>query len=76
MITIDNSMTKVLLFYIGVSYLLYKMKPDIMFDKQGKFKPYGVGKEKTVTPFWLITLLIGLVGYLFIKVKSDVFVDN
>jgi hypothetical protein len=76
MITIDNSMTKVLFFYIGVSYLIYKMKPDIMFDKQGKFKSFGVGKQKTVAPFWLITLLIGLAGYLFIKVKSDVFVDN
>ena len=76
MITIDNSMAKVLLFYIVACYFLYKMKPDIMFDKQGKFKAFGVGKQKTVAPFWLVSLLIGLLGYLCIKVKSDVFIEN
>lgn len=76
MITIDNNMGKVLLFYIVSCYFLYKMKPDIMFDKQGKFKSFGVGKQKTIAPYWLVTLLIGLLAYLFTKVKSDIFIDN
>jgi hypothetical protein len=76
MITIDDHMKKILALYLISCFILYKMKPDMMFDKQGKFKQFGVGKEKTIAPFWLVTLLIGISGYLFIRVQSDKFVDN
>ena len=51
MITIDDNMTKVLVFYVASCYVLYKIKPDIMFTKDGQFKPFGVGKEKSIQ-FW------------------------
>lgn len=76
MITIDDNMTKVLVFYVASCYVLYKIKPDIMFTKDGQFKPFGVGKEKTIAPYWLVSLLMGLAAYLFLKVKSDAFIDN
>ena len=76
MISIDDNMKQVLGIYLVVCFLLYKMKPEIMFDKQGQFKQFGVGKQKTIAPFWLVTLLIGLVSYLFLRVKKDSFVDN
>lgn len=76
MITIDDHMKKILALYLISCFVLYKMKPDIMFDKQGQFKQFGVGKDKTIAPFWLVTLLIGLVGYLFIRVNSDKFIEN
>ena len=74
MISIDDNMKKVLAIYLLSCFALYKMKLDSMFDKGGNFKQFGVGKDKTVTPYWLVSLVIGLVGYLYVTIKSDDFV--
>ena len=31
-----------------------------MFHKNGEFKQFGVGKDKTIYPFWLVTIVIGV----------------
>ena len=74
MISIDDNMKKILVIYFIGCFFLYKMKSDIMFDETGNFKQFGVGKDKTVTPYWLVSLVIGLCGYLYVTIKSDDFV--
>jgi|TARA_B100001094_G_C18008489_1_gene708882 hypothetical protein len=76
MIVIDDNLKKILLIYLIGCLILFKMKPEIMFEKDGNFKPFGVGKDKTIAPYWLVTLIIGLSGYLYITLQSDTFVDN
>ena len=71
MISFDPTMQKTVLVYFLGAYLLYQSKHESMFTKDNKFKQFGVGKEKTVTPFWLVSLVIGLVSYLYFVVRSD-----
>ena len=64
----------VLLFVISIS-VLYKMKPPQMFDvKTGKIKEFGTGPSKTIFPFWLVSLSISLLAYVYLSVKEDDFV--
>mgnify|MGYP004402268347 CR=1 FL=1 len=46
----------------------------MIFNKEGEMKVFGVGPEKTITPFWLVTLSITLIIYIYMNVKTDDFV--
>ena len=46
----------------------------MVFNKEGEMKNFGVGPEKTITPFWLVTLSLTLIIYIYINVKTDDFV--
>tara|TARA_Y100000817_G_scaffold299352_1_gene277373 strand:- start:132 stop:272 length:141 start_codon:yes stop_codon:yes gene_type:complete len=46
----------------------------MMFDNNGKIKEFGAGPDKTITPFWLVSLVIGLLIYLQFTVRGDDFV--
>ena len=39
-----------------------------------QIKDFGTGPEKTITPFWLVSLVIGLLIYLQFTVRGDDFV--
>ena len=74
MFDIDDKMQKVLLFFIAVNAIVYYYKPTFCFDKKGNFKDFGVGDKKTIAPFWLVTLVLSMMFYLYISVKTDYFV--
>ena len=74
MFDIDGKMQKVLLFYLFINAIVYYYKPSFCFDKNGNFKDFGVGDKKTIVPFWLVTLVISMVFYLYISVRIDDFV--
>jgi hypothetical protein len=48
---------------IGTAILLWFLKPSFMFKKNGQFKNFGVGSNKTILPFWLAVLIVGIVAY-------------
>ena len=74
MFEIDRNLQIVIILFIGISYILYKRKPSMMFDKNGKIKEFGTGPEKTITPFWLVSLTIGLLIYVRFTVRDGDFV--
>ena len=52
-----------LILYIGIITILLIIKPSFMFKKNGKIKEFGVGKNKTVFPFWLIIFISIIISY-------------
>lgn len=43
------------------------LKPTILYNKNGLLRDFGIGyKQKTVTPMWLITILIAILSYFFV----------
>jgi hypothetical protein len=54
-------MTTVYLFL--VSALLY-FKPSLVFDEEGRVRPFGTGKEATVFPLWWWVITFAVVSYL------------
>lgn len=42
-------------------------KPNIIFDKNGKPREFGIGyKNKTIVPLWLTVIILAIVSYLII----------
>ena len=40
-------------------------KPNIIFDKNGKPREFGIGyKNKTIVPLWLTVIILAIVSYL------------
>tara|TARA_A100001037_G_scaffold284839_1_gene291603 strand:+ start:517 stop:741 length:225 start_codon:yes stop_codon:yes gene_type:complete len=74
MFTIDKNLQTVLIIFLFINFVVYKLKPDMVFNKEGEMKDFGVGSEKTITPFWLVTLSLTLIIYIYINVKTDDFV--
>ncbi len=75
MFKIDSILQSTLLLYIILCIIIYQMKPRFMFHENGEFKQFGVGKQKTIYPFWLVTLIIGIMIYLYLHIQQDEFVD-
>jgi hypothetical protein len=43
------------------------MKPAFLYNTDGSIREFGVGyKNKTILPIWLLSLILGILSYLFI----------
>ena len=72
MFDFDETLLTAVFLYLLSCYILYTIKHPKMFDEDCNFKCFGLGKNETVFPFWLVTTMIGLISYyLIIIVKSE-----
>ena len=47
--------------------ILMLFKPNVIFDKNGKPREFGIGyKNKTIVPLWLTVIILAIVSYLII----------
>lgn len=74
MFKIDKTLQMVLIIYLFINFVVYQMKPAMLFTTKGEFKSFGTGPNKTIIPFWLVTLSLSLMVYLYINIKTDDFV--
>tara|TARA_Y100001958_G_C21246751_1_gene577427 strand:+ start:860 stop:1084 length:225 start_codon:yes stop_codon:yes gene_type:complete len=74
MFVIDKNLQIVILIFGAIIFILYKQKPSMMFKKNGKPKDFGSGKDKTITPVWLVALTISLLFYIQFTIRQDDFV--
>lgn len=74
MFKIDKTLQTAIVIYFFISFIIYQIKPDMLFSENGEFKGFGTGPNKTILPFWLVTLSLSLLVYLYINIKSDDFV--
>jgi hypothetical protein len=57
----------ILVFIILLSFLHFVIQPAIIYNTDGSFKQFGIGyRNKTVTPIWLICIILGIFSYLFV----------
>jgi uncharacterized membrane protein YozB (DUF420 family) len=43
------------------------MKPAFLYNKDGSIREFGVGyRNKTILPIWLLSLILGILSYLFV----------
>lgn len=72
---IFNSRVKyALIVYFIIVIILVLSKPKFFFKKDGNFKEFGTGKDKTPIPFWLVLLVAVIISYylsnLFLLIKA------
>jgi len=70
MFDFDENLVMTLIFYLGFSYVLYMHKHPIMFDKEGNFKCFGLNKDETVFPYWLVVTIVGLFIYTYLVIRE------
>ena len=57
-----------LLYLLGISVILV-MRPELMFAKSGRWKEFGLGRNKehyTWMPFWLFSILWAIISYMIV----------
>lgn len=52
-----------LMFYVLIMTLLLVSKPDLMFEKDGTIKAFGVGSQKTVFSFGVFTVVVAIASF-------------
>ena len=47
--------------------LIIMIKPAFLYNKDGSIREFGIGyKNKTILPIWLLSLILGIISYLFV----------
>ena len=70
MLELSDVLIKSIGFYLLACFGLYRIKHPKMFKPNGEFRNFGLNKDETTTPFWLITTLIGLSSYYLLLVQE------
>ena len=61
----------ILLFLILLFLIAFVLKPSFLYNNDGSIKQFGLGyKNKTIIPFWLLTIGIAVISYLIILYLS------
>ena len=60
----DNPLIRSIAVYISMVYILFELKPKVMFDQDGFERPLGVLDGETVMSVWLTSFLVGVMAYL------------
>ena len=67
----DEILLTTIIIYLGTCYFLYNLKHPKMFDEKGNFKCFGLNKNETIFPFWLVTTIIGLFTYYILIIRKE-----
>lgn len=70
----DKNIKIIISIYIIICLIFYLLKPKIMFDNNNKFKNFGIGKDKTIFPLWLCSLIITYIIYYTMLLKCEDYV--
>ena len=70
----DDNIKMTLIIFVIICFAIYYLRPSIMFDEDRTFKQFGLTKDRTIYPFWLVLLVIGIIVYLCIIIKNDEYI--
>ena len=57
--------------YVFLFAILNSIKPSFLYRHDGSIRNFGVGyREKTFMPVWLISIVLGILSYLFVMYYS------
>jgi len=65
----SNKVSLAIIIFLISFGILHMIKPSICYNKDGGFRPFGVGyKHKTVVPIWILATLLAIFSYLLVLV--------
>ena len=64
---IENvTLVAVIIFTITFGFIHF-MKPACLYKTDGSIREFGVGyRNKTIMPIWLLSIILGILSYLFV----------
>ena len=56
-----------LILFIVIFGIIVSSKPSFLYKSDGSLRPFGIGtRNKTIFPVWLLSLVLGILCYLFV----------
>jgi len=62
----NNTLNITMSIYVIIAVLIYYYKPPIMFDKDGKMKPFGIGNGHTLCTYQNVLLFLAITLFFII----------
>ena len=63
----ENVTLVAIVIFIVLFGFIHMMKPVCLYKPDGSIREFGVGyKNKTIMPVWLLSIILGILSYLFV----------
>jgi len=63
----NNTTLSAILLFLIVFGIIQLSHPAFLYNQDGSIREFGVGyKNKTILPIWLLSILLGILSYLFV----------
>ena len=63
----ENATLFAIILFLIMFVSIQMMKPACLYNNDGSIREFGVGyRNKTITPIWLLSLILGILSYLFV----------
>lgn len=63
----ENVTLVAIIIFTVVFAIIHLLKPAFLYKHDGSVREFGVGyKNKTILPIWLLSIILGILSYLFV----------
>lgn len=63
----DNATMFAIILFLIIFGSIQMIKPAFLYNTDGSIREFGVGyRNKTILPIWLLSLILGILSYLFV----------
>jgi len=64
----NNPILVSIILFLTIFICFQLLKPGFLYNKDGSLRQFGVGyRNKTILPVWLLSLVLGILSYLFVQ---------
>jgi len=62
----NTTLISIILFIIIFAFIQL-LKPSFLYNNDGSIREFGIGyKNKTILPIWLLSIILGILCYVFV----------
>jgi hypothetical protein len=63
----ENVTLAAIVLFVIIFWIVHTIKPVFLYKSDGSLREFGVGyKNKTILPVWLLSIILGILCYLFV----------
>ena len=73
MVKLNTRLLYSIVFFILLITLVHMSKLSVIYDKDGKLRPFGIGNNKTMFSFGVFTVVLAILSFYFFCVIDIIF---
>ena len=63
----DNATMFAIILFLIIFGSIQMIKPAFLYNTDGSIREFGIGyRNKTILPIWLLSIILGIISYLFV----------
>jgi hypothetical protein len=64
----NNPILVSIILFLTIFIFFQLLKPGFLSNRDGSLRQFGVGyRNKTIVPVWLLSIILGILSYLFVR---------